>query len=130
MFCRKLIPIILRFINFRIKLADNLPNYGFCQAAVRSLFDPSMWRSNSHRQRTMQAVMLISNVCDQHQLYPSDEAMERRQIEKVLNQWREEFLREREKEQKDEAELDSGYYAEMLHLLDCLQHSLLRFYVQ
>ncbi|VDL63463.1 unnamed protein product [Hymenolepis diminuta] len=92
-----------------IKLADNLPKYGFCQAAVRSLFDPSMWRSNSHRQRTMQAVMLISNVCDQHQLYPSDEAVGRRQIERLLNQWREEFVREHEKEQKDETELDSGF---------------------
>ncbi|KAM3180407.1 hypothetical protein ACTXT7_016343 [Hymenolepis weldensis] len=101
-----------------IKLADNLPKYGFCQAAVRSLFDPSIWRSNSYRQRTMQAVMLISNVCNQHQLYPSDEALERRQIEKLLNQWREEFVREHEKEQKDETKLDKAVSWNSFHLMD------------
>nr|CDS31071.1 nucleotide exchange factor SIL1 [Hymenolepis microstoma] len=111
-----------------IKLADNLPKYGFCHAAVRSLFDQGLLKSNSYRQRTMAAVTLISNVCDQHQLYPNDEAMEQVQTELLLGQWRAEFTHEREKEQNDESESNGDYYDEMLKLLNGLQDSLLRFY--
>ncbi|VDO00879.1 unnamed protein product [Rodentolepis nana] len=108
-----------------VKLADNLPKYGFCHAAVRSLFDQDLSMSNSHRQRMMAAVTLISSVCDQNQLYPNTDAMEQVQTKLLLSQWRAEFIRERRKEQNDE--LDGGYFAEMLNLLDGLQNSLLRF---
>uniref|UniRef100_A0A5K3FV84 CCR4-NOT transcription complex subunit 11 n=1 Tax=Mesocestoides corti TaxID=53468 RepID=A0A5K3FV84_MESCO len=107
-------------------LVADLPKYGFCQAAISTLFDPDLTDDTSNRQRIMGAILHISRICSPSEMFPHKPEVKRRKVRKFFDKWIRETRKEAEEEAKENMRFGMNYYDELLRLLENASYSILR----